>query len=114
MDVSCISATYIIPRFPAVLRKGGHAVVLIKPQFEVGRQMLGKGGIVKDPKAHALAVQRVAESGMSVGLTPMGLIPSPIAGGDGNREFLIHFIYQTEEAARVDEDLIRRVTSPAH
>jgi 23S rRNA (cytidine1920-2'-O)/16S rRNA (cytidine1409-2'-O)-methyltransferase len=76
--------------------------------------MLGKGGIVKDPKAHALAVQRVAESGMSVGLTPMGLIPSPIAGGDGNREFLIHFIYQTEEAARVDNALIHRVTSPAH
>ena len=114
MDVSFISSTYILPRFPQLLRKGGHAVVLIKPQFEVGKQLLGKGGIVKDPRGHRLAVERVWECGASLGLTPVGLISSPIAGGDGNREFLIHFIYQFEGNAPVGEDLIRRVTAPAH
>ena len=110
MDVSFISATYILPRFSSLLKKGGHAVVLIKPQFEVGKQLLGKGGIVKDPKGHFLAVERVWECGVSVGLTPCGLIPSPIEGGDGNHEFLIHFMYHPDEVSLTDADLIRRVT----
>ena len=91
MDVSFISATYIIPNFKALLKENGHAICLIKPQFEVGRAMLGKGGIVKDPKAHRAAVERVMASGIASGLVPTGLIPSPVKGGDGNREFLICF-----------------------
>lgn len=100
MDVSFISATYIIPQFEALLKENGHAVCLIKPQFEVGRAMLGKGGIVKDPKAHRAAVERVMASGISSGLKPTGLIPSPVTGGDGNREFLICFAHasSTEDA----------------
>ena len=89
MDVSFISATYIIPRFPELLSQHGRAICLIKPQFEVGKAMLGKGGIVKDPAAHKYAVERVCESAAGVGLCPTALIPSPITGGDGNREFLI-------------------------
>lgn len=89
MDVSFISATYIIPQFPSLLRKGGHAICLIKPQFEVGRSMLGKGGVVKDPRAHRYAIERVLDAAKSVGLMPTGLISSPIMGGDGNREFLV-------------------------
>ena len=91
MDVSFISATYILPRFPILLKEEGYAVCLIKPQFEVGKSMLGKGGIVKDPAAHRFAVERVMEGGRSVGLVPIGLSPSPVTGGDGNREFLICF-----------------------
>lgn len=100
MDVSFISATYIIPQFHALLKDDGHAVCLIKPQFEVGRAMLGKGGIVKDPKAHRAAVERVMASGISSGLKPIGMIPSPVTGGDGNREFLICFAHgdSTERA----------------
>ena len=101
MDVSCISATYIIPQFRALLKENGHAVCLIKPQFEVGRAMLGKGGIVKDPKAHRAAVERVMASGISAGLKPVGLIPSPVTGGDGNREFLICFTH----GASVEKEL---------
>lgn len=90
MDVSFISATYILPQFSDLLCEGGEAVCLIKPQFEVGKAMLGKGGIVKDPAARRYAVERVCDCALSVGLAPVGLIPSPITGGDGNREFLIH------------------------
>ncbi len=90
MDVSFISATYIIPRFPLLLCNGGDAIVLIKPQFEVGRAMLGKGGIVKDRRAHKQAIERVFESALQVGMTPIDLSVSPIQGGDGNREFSVH------------------------
>lgn len=95
MDVSFISATYILPRFAELLKPEGHAICLIKPQFEVGRDKLGKGGIVKDPRAHQLAIDRVLEAGKAVGLSSLGVIPSPIEGGDGNREFLVHFIFPT-------------------
>ena len=103
MDVSFISATYILPRFPQLLREGGRAICLIKPQFEVGRSMLGKGGIVKDPKAHLFAIERVMAAGEAVGLLPVGLIPSPVMGGDGNREFLICFAY-----GKTDQPVLRR------
>lgn len=105
MDVSFISATYIIPRFPSLLCEGGHAICLIKPQFEVGRTMLGKGGIVKDPGAHRYAVERVLTASEAVGLTAMGLIVSPVIGGDGNREFLIHLVNASAEGGVTEERL---------
>ena len=106
MDVSFISATYIIPQFKLLLKENGHAICLIKPQFEVGRAMLGKGGIVKDPKAHRAAVERVMASGIASGLVPTGLIPSPVKGGDGNREFLICFaVGDTEEKSLKLDDV---------
>ncbi|MBE6554294.1 MAG: TlyA family RNA methyltransferase [Ruminococcaceae bacterium] len=110
MDVSFISATYIMPRFPALLREGGHAVVLIKPQFEVGRQSIGKGGIVKDIRAHREAIERVLDAGEGLGLSSVGLIVSPVTGGDGNREFLVDFIYCSETVRRLTNDRIRAVT----
>ena len=109
MDVSFISATYILPRFPELMGKSGHAICLIKPQFEVGRSMLGKGGIVKDAAAHRYAIERVLESGRGVGLSATGLIPSPIEGGDGNREFLVHFVKDNTNAPTVDTSTITRV-----
>ena len=110
MDVSFISATYILPRYPALLREGGHAVCLIKPQFEVGRAMLGKGGIVKDAAAHRYAIERVLESGRGLGLCPIGLIASPIEGGDGNREFLVHFVNDPTQTP-IDTTAVSRVVS---
>lgn len=111
MDVSFISATYIIPRFFDLLGERGEAVCLIKPQFEVGRSMLGKGGIVKDPTAHRFAIERVLMSGREHGLTAVGLIVSPIQGGDGNREFLVRFKKGDGEKDAVDPAYIRRVVS---
>ncbi len=89
MDVSFISQTYIHPVFRDVLSPGGTAVTLIKPQFEVGREHLGKRGIVREPKWRRAAVARVFESARASGLVPMRLIRSPIEGGDGNVEYLV-------------------------
>lgn len=91
MDVSFISATYIIPAVFSVLLPGGDFISLIKPQFEVGRSGLGKGGIVKDKSVRDAAVNRVVDFAESTGFVFMGLITSPILGGDGNTEFLAHF-----------------------
>lgn len=110
MDVSFISATYIIPRFPALLCADGAAVCLIKPQFEVGKTMLGKGGIVKDPRAHRYAVDRVLQAGAAVDLTAVGLIASPVTGGDGNREFLVHFINRADGGAALRDAHLTSVT----
>ena len=110
MDVSFISATLILPRFPDLLKEDGAAICLIKPQFEVGKTMIGKGGIVKDRKAHRIAIDRVLETGRAVGLSPIGLIPSPIVGGDGNREFLVWFVRRSNDMREVTDEDIRRVT----
>jgi len=66
------------------------AVILVKPQFEAGREHVGKGGIVRDPEAHALAVERVAGCVQALGWEIVGTIPSPITGMEGNREFLLY------------------------
>ena len=110
MDVSFISASLIIPQFPQLMGARGDAICLIKPQFEVGKSMIGKGGIVKDRQAHKYAVERVLESGRAVGLGPVGLIPSPITGGDGNREFLVWFTKGRDDLPQVTDLEIRRVT----
>lgn len=95
MDVSFISQTLILPALSALLPVGGHLVTLIKPQFEVGREGIGKGGIVKDARLRALAVTRVVEAAGAVGLAHIGTIDSPILGKDGNREFLAAFIKES-------------------
>ncbi len=95
MDVSFISATYILPQIPAVLERDGRFLLLIKPQFEAGRAALNKQGIVKDVRDRVLAVRRVLDAAAAVGLRCAGLAPSPILGGDGNEEYLACF-YCTE------------------
>ena len=109
MDVSFISATYLLPLFPQWLTPTGQAICLIKPQFEVGRAMLGKGGVVKDPRAHLFAVERVLDAGRAAELIPVGLIPSPVEGGDGNREFLVHFVTPARGGTEIDGAQARRI-----
>ncbi len=111
MDVSFISSTYIIPRFPTLLRPEGIAVSLIKPQFEVGKEKLGKGGIVKDPAAHIYAIERVCSCAESVGMSPIALITSPITGGDGNREFLVCFTMCSNPPCKINASDIRHVVA---
>ena len=91
MDVSFISATYIIPAISEVLCDGGTFVCLIKPQFEVGKAGIGKGGIVKNEKLRKEATARVIDCATVVGLSLLGIIKSPIEGGDGNIEYLAYF-----------------------
>ena len=95
MDVSFISATLVLPAVlralvPPGSRWHGNAVLLVKPQFEAGREHVGKGGIVRDPAAHQLAVHRVEGSVREHGGEALALIDSPILGMEGNREFLLH------------------------
>jgi 23S rRNA (cytidine1920-2'-O)/16S rRNA (cytidine1409-2'-O)-methyltransferase len=101
MDVSFISATHIIPAVYNCLIPHGEFVLLIKPQFEVGRSGLGKGGIVKDDKVRDRAVESVVKFAEEIGFITLGLIKSSILGGDGNIEFLAYF-RKKEEIVKVD------------
>ena len=91
MDVSFISATYIIPALYELLASGADFICLIKPQFEVGREAVGKGGIVKEEKSRLYAVEKVTSFAKSIGFSCNGTVKSPITGGDGNVEYLAHF-----------------------
>src|SRR5262245_38277023 len=88
VDVSFISVTKILPALVPLLKPEGKLIVLIKPQFEVGRGEVGSGGIVKDPEQHERVIQGVTKFAASVGLISNGLIESPIHGAEGNVEFL--------------------------
>ena len=89
IDASFISLTHLLPVFPPLLVPGGRAVVLVKPQFEAGREDVGPGGIVRDPAIHARVVEAVADAARRVGLTALAVEPSPITGAAGNRECLM-------------------------
>ena len=95
MDVSFIGASLVLPPLLAALAAGeqhweGKAVILVKPQFEAGREHVGKGGIVRDPEAHQLAIDRVETTVRGLRGEILGLMDSPILGMEGNREFLLH------------------------
>ncbi len=97
MDVSFISATLVLPAvIPAAFgeeRAGRRIVVLVKPQFEVGRELVGKGGIVRDEAAQQQAVEKVRKSLITLGAVKTEVIDSPILGAEGNREFLLYGIF---------------------
>lgn len=88
-DVSFISVTLLLPALASVLAPGGDWVILVKPQFEAGRASVGKGGIVRDPAVHLATCQKVAGALQEIGFCTE-LMPSPITGAEGNREFLLH------------------------
>jgi 23S rRNA (cytidine1920-2'-O)/16S rRNA (cytidine1409-2'-O)-methyltransferase len=92
MDVSFISATLVLPAVIGCTTGSGllELVVLVKPQFEVGRENVGKGGIVRDAEAQQMAVERVRASVAELGGDEIEVIDSPILGAEGNREFLLH------------------------
>lgn len=98
MDVSFISCTLVLPAVaralvPAGERWRGEAVVLVKPQFEAGREWVGKGGIVRDERAYTIAIDRARNAVAELGGTTHEVIPSPITGTEGNREFLLHALF---------------------
>jgi 23S rRNA (cytidine1920-2'-O)/16S rRNA (cytidine1409-2'-O)-methyltransferase len=90
MDVSFISARQVLPPIVPLLEARADLVVLVKPQFEAGREEIGKGGLVRDPEVQARAVENVASAADALGLTRVASIESPITGAEGNREFFLH------------------------
>ncbi len=89
-DLSFISLTLVLPALAPLLRPGGHLLMLAKPQFELQPADIGKGGLVRDPALYGQVAQRLRAACESAGLQVAGWFDSPIAGGDGNREFFIH------------------------
>lgn len=88
-DVSFISLDKILPNAYALLQNHGLMVCLVKPQFEAGRENIGKGGIVRDKKIHEKVITRVTEFAEETGFKVCGITDSPITGGDGNKEYLM-------------------------
>ena len=97
MDVSFISVTKILPALLPHAEPSAEYVILIKPQFEVGREGVGKGGIVRDESLRMKAVEDVTHFAHSIGLDRLGLLDSPIEGTDGNREYLAWFKHRASK-----------------
>ncbi|MGH1570100.1 TlyA family RNA methyltransferase [Methylobacterium sp. P31] len=89
IDVSFIGLRLVLPALPALLAPGAAVVALIKPQFEAGRARVGRGGLVRDPAVHAEVCAAVRAALEELGAAILGLVESPVPGGDGNTEFLI-------------------------
>jgi 23S rRNA (cytidine1920-2'-O)/16S rRNA (cytidine1409-2'-O)-methyltransferase len=89
VDVSFISLALVLPAVAAVLRPAGSLIALVKPQFEAGRDQVGKGGVVRDPAVRAAAVARVRDEAQTLGLTVRGESDSVLPGPKGNREVFL-------------------------
>lgn len=110
-DVSFISLKLIFPNAAKLLKRGAHINVLVKPQFEAGREQVGKKGIVKDPKVHIQVIENVIGYASENGFYPAGLDFSPITGGSGNIEFLMDLVLGEDPHANID---IEAVVEAAH
>ena len=102
VDVSFISLKLILPAIANVLKDGGEAVCLVKPQFEAGKEKVGKKGVVRDPAVHREVLERFLEHARAAGLTVRGLTWSPIRGPEGNIEYLGHLQKTAEPPAAFD------------
>jgi 23S rRNA (cytidine1920-2'-O)/16S rRNA (cytidine1409-2'-O)-methyltransferase len=104
IDVSFISLTLILPPLKALLPEDGSIVALIKPQFEAGREKVGKSGVVRDPKVHEEVLTRILQFASDIGLYLSGLTYSPITGGEGNIEFLAYWTCNAEHPNVISGD----------
>jgi len=111
-DVSFISLEHILPAIAGVLKPEGETVVLIKPQFEAGREHVGKKGVVRDKEVHKTVIRKVLDIGARLGLVLLHLSFSPIRGPEGNIEYLAHFT--RDAAAAGAEPMVDRIVEQAH
>lgn len=109
IDVSFISLRLILPRVQDWLKAGGNVVALVKPQFEAGRDQVGKGGIVRDVAVHREVLCRILGYAQAEGWSPRGLIRSPITGQEGNVEFLLWLGMDGDRPGIVAEEAVTRV-----
>ena len=89
LDVSFISLTMVLPVLPAFLKSQSRVICLVKPQFEVGKGQVEKGGLVTDPAKHEAVIEKISRAASSVGFKILGVITSPIRGAEGNKEFFL-------------------------
>ena len=115
-DISFISVLKIFPAAKEILKPAGHIVILIKPQFEAGREKVGKGGIVREEETHRDVIGSVTEAAYQEGFSTCALTFSPIKGGAGNIEFLAHlrFSKAADGASFPSEEEIQNVVAEAH
>ena len=110
LDLSFISLTLVLPKIMEFMQPGGAILALVKPQFEVGKDRVGKGGVVRDPALQKEAVEKVAQAARALGLEVSAAFPSPLKGPKGNQEY---FLYVTlSEPAEAPPDYIDK-TSPS-
>lgn len=114
IDVAFISLDKVLPVAVTLLKDTGSLVALIKPQFEAGREKVGKGGIVRDPATHAEVLTRILHVAEDVGLHLHGVTYSPIKGTEGNIEFLGYFKKTTGGALAITPELVESVVAAAH
>lgn len=100
IDVSFISLALVLPAVAGLLEPPGEVVALVKPQFEVGKGQVGKGGVVRDPAKHRAVLVRVGQAAREAGFEPRALIPSPLLGPKGNREFFVYLVRGPRSAVR--------------
>ncbi|MEW9669625.1 TlyA family RNA methyltransferase [Ammoniphilus sp. 3BR4] len=117
IDVSFISLKIILPVLATFLETGGHVVALVKPQFEAGREQVGKNGIVRDPKTHEQVLTTMIQFASELGFHVSGADYSPITGGEGNIEFLLHLRWMGKDHPQepvVTEADIQKLVQTAH
>lgn len=113
IDVAFISLEKVLPIVKTLIKNEGLVVALIKPQFEAGREKIGKKGVVRDAAVHREVIERIVNISQTLGFTPMGLTYSPIKGPEGNIEYLLYLTNcSTEEA--VDGSVVEKVVDEAH
>lgn len=108
VDVSFISLRLVLPAIAALLKPDGQALCLIKPQFEAGKERVGKKGVVRDPAVHAEVVESTCQMAEELGFGVLGVTFSPVKGPEGNIEFLAHLHRGAESAPRDVPELVRQ------
>ena len=114
IDVSFISLNLVLPVASRLLKEGGQMVALVKPQFEAGREKVGKGGIVRDKSVHREVVENVVKYAENADLRPCGLSYSPITGVKGNIEYLLYMKKTSDEDVLLKEADIRNIVESSH
>ncbi len=113
VDVSFISLEKVLPAAFGILRAGGQVIALVKPQFEVGKGAVGKGGVVRDPAQHQAVVARLARFVVLRGWHVLGVTASPLKGAKGNREFFLHLSLSGRTPANLEGLIARSVEALA-
>lgn len=113
IDVAFISLDKVLPVVKTLLKPQGTVIALIKPQFEAGREKVGKKGVVRDPAIHREVINNIVATAISLSFTPLGLTYSPVKGPEGNIEYLLYLTSNLTDTV-VDNEMITAIVSDAH